>query len=129
MPHPVRRRWVPGRLIAPGIAVGLVNVHYPVITGFLILHLMRHGNSGPAAFSAYALMILLSRFFLGGLPDRFHPAITYYGGLVAMVLGIIIIATGPAPAVAVGAAALLGLGFFLPLVVGGHLGIAPDPGR
>jgi MFS family permease len=113
-PHPVRRRWVPGHLIAPGIAVGLVNVHYPVITGFLILHLARHGNSGPAAFSAYALMILLSRFFLGGLPDKFHPAITYYGGLVAMVLGIVLIATGPTPAVAVGAAALLGLGFSFP---------------
>ena len=112
--HPVRRRWVPGRLIAPGIAVGLVNVHYPVITGFLILHLARHGNSGPASFSAYALMILLSRFFLGGLPDRFHPAITYYGGLMAMVLGIIVIATGPAPPIAVGAAALLGLGFSFP---------------
>jgi MFS family permease len=68
--HSGRRPWIPSSLIAPGIAIGFVNVHYPVVVGFLILHLARHGNSGPAAFSAYAGVILLSRFFLGGLPDR-----------------------------------------------------------
>ena len=52
----------------PGIAVGFVNVQYPVVAGFLILHLQRSGNAGPMAFTAYAAMILLSRFFLGGLP-------------------------------------------------------------
>jgi MFS family permease len=110
----VRRRWAPLSLIAPGIAVGFVNVHYPVITGFLILHLTRNGNSGPAAFSAYALVILGSRFFLGGLPDRIHPGKTYYGGLVAMAAGLMVIATRPAPAVAVSAAAILGFGFSFP---------------
>jgi MFS family permease len=113
-PHAVRRRWVPASLLAPGIAIGFVNVHYPVVTGFLILHLARRGNSGPAAFTAYALVILLSRFFLGGLPDRIHPRITYYGGLVAMALGLIIIAMGPAPALAVSATAVLGFGFSFP---------------
>jgi MFS family permease len=110
----VRRRWIPASLVAPGIAIGFVNVHYPVVAGFLILHLSQHGNSGPAAFSAYAGVILLSRFFLGGLPDRIHPAITYYGGISAMALGLILIAASPAPGVAVGAAALLGLGFSFP---------------
>jgi MFS family permease len=109
-----RRRWVPSSLIAPGLAVGFVNVHYPVITGFLILHLARHGNSGPAAFSAYAGVILLSRFFLGGLPDRIHPGKTYYGGLVAMAIGLIVIATGPSPVVAACAAGVLGFGFSFP---------------
>jgi MFS family permease len=113
-PHAARRRWVPTPLLAPGIAIGFVNVHYPVITGFLILHLARHGNSGPAAFTAYALAILLSRFFLGGLPDRVHPRFTYYGGLVAMALGLVILAKGPAPALAVSAAAVLGFGFSFP---------------
>ena len=73
-----------------------MNVHYPVIVAFLILHLARYG-AGPAAFSTYALVILLSRFFLGGLPDRIHPGKTYYGGLAAMALGLIVIATGPPP--------------------------------
>jgi MFS family permease len=108
------RRWVPASLVPSGIAVGLVNMHYPVITGFLILHLAQHGNSGPAAFSAYAGMVLLSRFFLGGLPDRIHPRITFYGGLSVMALGLILIATGPSPALAVTAAAILGFGFSFP---------------
>jgi MFS family permease len=108
------RRWVPRYLIPPGIAIGFVNVHYPVVTGFLILYLLPKGNSGPAAFSAYALLILLSRFFLGGLPDRIRPALTFYGGLLTMGLGLTILAIGPPPVVAVGAAALLGLGFSFP---------------
>jgi len=113
-PHAPRKRWIPAALIAPGISIGFVNVHYPVITGFLILHLTRYGNSGRAAFSAYAGVILLSRFFLGSLPDRIHPAVTFYAGLVAMAIGLSILAAGPAPAVAVGAAAVLGLGFSFP---------------
>jgi MFS family permease len=113
-PHPNRRRWVPPSLITPGIAVGFVNVHYPVITGFLILHLARHGNSGPAAFSAYAGVILLARFFLGGLPDRIQPRITFYAGLAAMALGLIVVGLGPSPAVAICATALVGLGFSFP---------------
>lgn len=112
--HPPRRRWIPASIFAPGLAIGFVNVQYPVVAGFLILHLSRYGKAGPAAFSAYALLILLSRFFLGGLPDRFHPAITYYGGLVAMAAGLIVIAAGPSPVVAVAAAAALGFGLSFP---------------
>jgi len=113
-PHAGPRRWIPKVLVPSGLAVGFVNVHYPVITGFLVLHLARYGNSGPTAFSAYALLILLSRFFLGGLPDRIHPSITYYGGLVAMALGLGVLAIGPPPALAVSATALLGFGFSFP---------------
>lgn len=101
-------------LLLPGLALGFVNVHCPVIAGFLILYLAQHGGSGPAAFTAYALLVLLSRFFLGGLPDRLHPGITFYAGLAAMATGLLILATGPAPIVAIGAAALLGLGFSFP---------------
>jgi MFS family permease len=113
-PHSGPRRWIPKVLVPSGLAVGFVNVHYPVITGFLVLHLARFGNSGPAAFSGYALLILFSRFFLGGLPDRIHPSITYYGGLVAMALGLSVLAIGPPPALAVSAAAVLGFGFSFP---------------
>ena len=108
--HPWNPRW----LLRPGLAVGFVNVHYPVIAGFLILHLAQHGNSGPMAFSAYALLMLVSRFFLGGLPDRVAPAITYYTGVALMSLGLIVLAVGPPPVFAVGAAAVLGFGFSFP---------------
>lgn len=112
--HHEKRRWIPRSIIGPGIAIGFVNVHYPVITGFLILHLANHGNSGPAAFSVYAAVILTSRFFLGGLPDRIHPSITYYAGLVCMAIALCIIGVGPSPAIAIGATALLGFGFSFP---------------
>ena len=110
----VRRTFVPRHLLMPGLALGFVNVHYPVIAGFLILHLASHGRSGPAAFSAYALTILFSRFFLGSLPDRINPSITFYGGLVAMAVGLLVLAGGPPPALAITAAAILGLGFSFP---------------
>lgn len=113
-PHLKKRNWLPRSIILPGFSVGLVNVHYPVITGFLILHLAQHGNSGPAAFTSYAVVILVSRFFLGGLPDRMHPRITYYIGLAAMTLGLLILAMGPSPIVAVAGAAILGFGFSFP---------------
>ncbi len=109
-----RRHWIPRYLIGPGIAVGFVNVHYPVVTGFLILYLLPRGNSGPAAFTVYALFILFSRFFLGGLPDRIRPELTYYGGLAAMACGLLIIAFAPSPTLAIGGAALLGFGFSFP---------------
>jgi len=112
--HTSGHRWNPRWLLPPGLAVGFVNVHYPVIAGFLILHLARHGNSGPMAFSAYAMLMLLSRFFLGGLPDRFPAAITYYIGLTGMALGLIVLASGPPPLLAVSAAAVLGFGFSFP---------------
>ena len=111
--HP-RRHWPGSHVIAPGLAIGFINVHYPVVAGFLILHLTRFGKGAPMAFSAYALLILLSRFFLGGLPDRIHPAITFYGGIAAMALGLVGIAVAPSPVAGVAAAATLGFGFSFP---------------
>ena len=113
-PHSPNRKWLPRSILAPGIAIGFVNVQYPVVTGFLILHLKSHGNSGPVAFSAYAGMILLSRFFLGGLPDRIEPHLTFFGGLLFMAAGLVVLASGPGPVAAVGATALLGFGFSFP---------------
>src|SRR5262245_23064450 len=112
--HDGPRRWLQRGLIAPGITTGFVNVHYPVITGFLILHLARHGDSGRPAFTAYAGMVLLSRFFLGGLPDRIRPSITFYGGISMMAIGLAIIAAGPPAWLAVAATGLLGFGFSFP---------------
>lgn len=112
--HAKKRVWIPRSIIAPGIGVGFVNVHYPAITGFLILSLGTRNNVGPMAFTAYALMILFSRFFLGGLPDKIDPAITYYGGLAIMATGLLGIAATPGPVWAIASAALLGFGFSFP---------------
>jgi len=115
-PHHESRgfRWPSRSLLMPGLAVGFVNVHYPVVTGFLVLHLAHYGNSGLAAFTAYAGAMLCSRFFLGSLPDRVHPRVTFYFGITAMAVALLAIASGPRPALAVAAAGLLGLGFSFP---------------
>ena len=127
------RKWMPAGLglLPAGLAIGFVNVHYPVVAGFLVLHLKQHGNSGPMAFSAYATMVLASRFFLGGLPDRIRPAITFFGGLACMAAGLCVLARGPAPAAAVSAAALLGFGISFPwtAVVATVLRRAPESDR
>jgi MFS family permease len=108
------KRLSPRHVLIPGLAIGFVNVHYPVITGFLILHLATHGGSGASAFTAYALTILCSRFFLGSLPDRIHPSITFYTGLAFMATGLIMLGLAPRPFFAVTAAVLLGFGFSFP---------------
>jgi MFS family permease len=109
-----RRLWPSTPVLPSGIAIGFVNVHYPVVAGFLVLHLARFGSAGPMAFSAYALLILVSRFFLGGLPDRIHPAITYYGGIACMALGLVGIAQARSGVMAIAATGLLGFGFSFP---------------
>jgi MFS family permease len=114
VPHETTSRGLIRSLTMPGVAIGFVNIHYPVIAGFLVLHLARHGNSGPGAFSLYALTMLLSRFFLGSLPDRLPPAITYFGGIAGMAVGLSILAPGPRPAIALLGAGILGFGFSFP---------------
>ncbi len=113
-PHGKKKPLFQRRLLMPGLAVAMVNVQYPVMTGFLVLHLARHGGGGPTAFAAFAGVILFSRFFFGGLPDRIHPAITFYGGITAMACGLLGLAAGPSPPWGVVAAATLGLGFSFP---------------
>lgn len=110
----VPRKFFRPSLLTAGIAVGFVNVHYPVITGFLILHLAQHGNSGPAAFTTYALTILLCRFFLGKLPDRLPASLTFYAGLVFMAIGLVMLAGSPSPPIAILATGILGFGFSFP---------------
>ena len=113
-PHHPKGPWIPRGLLMPGLTIGFVNIHYPVLTGFLVLHLSSLGHSGPSAFTAYALVILCSRFFLGGLPDRIPPHRTFYAGLAAMVIGLVGITLAPNSALAVASTALLGLGFSFP---------------
>ena len=106
---------IPRRALMPGIVLGFVNVHYPAMAGFLTLHLASTGNAaGGKAFSAYAVVILTSRFFLGGLPDRIGPRITFYVGLFSMAAGLFVLSLGPGPGMSIFCAALTGFGFSLP---------------
>jgi MFS family permease len=116
-PHPSAKppSLIPRRALLPGVALGFVNVHYPAMAGFLTLHLASNGNTaGGKAFSAYAMVILTSRFFLGGLPDRIGPRFTFYCGLICMAAGLFLLSLGPGPWLSIFGAALTGFGFSLP---------------
>jgi len=107
-------RWIPRGALLPGLALGFTNVHYPTLAGFLVLHLAGRSNCGGTAFAAYAFMVLTSRFFLGGLPDRLSPKVTFFGGLALMAAGLSLIALAPPAPVAIAAGALIGFGFGFP---------------
>ncbi len=115
-PPPPRERtsWIPRGAIMPGVVLGFVNVHYPAIAGFLVLHLADRGNVGGTGVALYAAMILASRFFLGGLPDKLSPSITFYAGVSMMAAGLLITAASPPAPIALAAAALTGFGFSFP---------------
>ena len=113
-PRPGPMSWIPRDAIMPGLVLGFVNVHYPAIAGFLVLHLASRGNIGGTAIAWYAGMILVSRFFLGGLPDRLSPMVTFYAGGAMMAIGLLVTAAAPPAPIALAAAALVGFGFSFP---------------
>jgi MFS family permease len=109
-----RTSWIPRGAVLPGLVLGFVNVHYPAIAGFLVLHLGSQNNLGGTAVALYAGMILVSRFFLGGLPDKLSPVITFYAGVSMMIVGLLVTAAAPPAPIALAAAALTGFGFSFP---------------
>ncbi|MEZ5399750.1 MAG: MFS transporter [Bryobacteraceae bacterium] len=109
-----KRAWIPREAVGPGIILGLVNMHHPALAGFVVLHLADRANSGGTAFSAYAAMVLLSRFFLGGLPDRMSSRTIFRSGSSVMLVGLLVLALKPPAAIAILAAAMIGFGFSFP---------------
>jgi MFS family permease len=79
-----------------------------------VLHLGSQNNLGGTAVALYAGMILVSRFFLGGLPDKLSPVITFYAGVSMMIVGLLVTAAAPPAPIALAAAALTGFGFSFP---------------
>ncbi len=106
--------WIPREAVGPGIVLGLVNMHHPALAGFVVLHLAHRGNCGGTAFAAYAGMVLVSRFFLGGLPDRMSARKIFHTGSAIMIAGLLLLASAPPAPVSILAAALIGFGFSFP---------------
>ena len=107
-------RWFPPPVLLPGIMLGLGNVTYAAMAGFLILLLRHRGHGTTWAFSAFAVAVLLGRAVFGGLPDRMGPRPSLLTGYVCIALGLIAIIAGPGWQFDVPAALLVGLGYALP---------------
>jgi MFS family permease len=107
-------RWFPPPVLLPGILLGLGNVTYAAMAGFLILLLHHRGHGTAWAFSAFAAAVLFGRAIFGGLPDRMGPRRSLFAGYACLGVGLVAIAAGRSSALDLPAAMLVGLGYSFP---------------
>jgi MFS family permease len=112
--HHVQSRWFPRPVLVPGILLGLGNVTYAAMAGFLILLLHQRGHGTTSAFSAFALAVLFGRVTFGGLPDRMGPRRSLLAGYACLAVGLVAIAASSNRLVDVPASLLIGLGYSFP---------------
>ena len=114
-PHKfAKSRWFPPPVLLPGIMLGLGNVTYAAMAGFLILLLRHRGHSSTWAFSAFALAVLFGRGIFGGLPDRVGPRRSLYAGYTCLAVGLAAILAVNSSVVDVPASLLVGFGYAFP---------------
>lgn len=115
LPHAHERpRWFPPAVVMPGILLGLGNVAYAAMAGFLILLLRYRSHPANWAFPVFALAVLFGRAAFGGIPDRVGPRKSLFAGYACLALGLVIIALGGGSALDLPAALLIGLGYSIP---------------
>jgi len=109
-----RSRWFPPPVLLPGITLGLGNVTYAAMAGFLILLLRHRGHGTTWAFSAFAAAVLFGRAAFGGLPDRMGPKRSLLAGYACLAVGLVAFVADVRPQFDVPAAMLVGLGYSFP---------------
>jgi MFS family permease len=107
-------RWFPPAVLLPGILLGLGNVTYAAMAGFLILLLRDRGHGATWAFSAFAVAVLFGRAAFGGLPDRIGPRYSLFAGYACLGVGLIAILASHRSMMDLPAAMLVGLGYAFP---------------
>jgi MFS family permease len=107
-------RWFPPPVLLPGVLLGLGNVTYAAMAGFLILLLHQRGHATAWAFSAFAVTVLFGRAVFGGLPDRMGPRRSLLAGYACLAVGLTAIALGGSSWLDLPAASLIGLGYAFP---------------
>ena len=126
----LNRLWA-SEAVRPGLAVGLVNVGYATMTGFVVVHLDDRGGHGPVVLGAFALTVLVSRVFVLPAVRHIPRAVLLAVALAAMAGGLLVLASGPGLPVAVPAAVAVGLGFSVPwpVLAGGVMDVIPEQRR
>jgi MFS family permease len=107
-------RWLPPPVLLPGFILGLGNVTYAAMSGFLILLLHERGHNATWVFSAFAFAVLFGRAAFGGLPDRMGPRRSLFVGYVFLGAGLMVIAVGGSRSLDLPASLLVGLGYAFP---------------
>jgi MFS family permease len=115
---PVTRRKatvrIPRAALLPGTVVGLYNLGYAAITGFVILHLRAEQIQPAWALTTYGLAVLFGRVALGGIPDRLGPRPSLAAGIALMMSALVVIAAAPNRVTVLGALVVFGLGYSMP---------------
>lgn len=111
---PGLRGLLPRGVAVPGVALGLGNLGYAAVVGFLVLHLDDRGARGALALTAFSVAVLAGRLVVVPLAARVGIMRTLPYGLVAMAGGLLVLAATASTLVAVAAAAVVGLGYCLP---------------
>ena len=114
-PHAGHRGPLVSRIaILPGTLLGLSNVSYAAMAGFVPLLLKERGLPSAGAFVAFAAMVVFGRTVFGSLPDRLGPIKMLYTGLILLVSGSSVMLLAHSPGVVLTAACLLGMGYSFP---------------
>ena len=108
------RALLPRGVALPGTALGLGNLGYAALVGFLVVHLDDRGGRGAVALTAFSVAVLLGRLVVVPLAARAGIMRTLPFGLVAMAAGLLLIAGSGSTVVVAAAAAVIGLGYCLP---------------
>ncbi|MCX6597863.1 MAG: MFS transporter [Acidobacteria bacterium] len=100
--------------LLPGTLLGLSNVSYAAMAGFVPLLLKERGLPSAGAFVAFAAMVVCGRTIFGSLPDRLGPIKMLYTGLILLITGSTVMLLAHSPGLVLTAACLLGLGYSFP---------------
>ncbi|HET8814937.1 MAG TPA: MFS transporter [Solirubrobacterales bacterium] len=109
-PHPL----VAPEAVGPGVAIALASVGYAAVATFIVLHLEARGiGHGALVFGAFAATIVITRLFLGHLPDRVGAAPVAIAATLGEALGLVLIAVAHSLPVALAGGVAMGAAFSL----------------
>jgi len=108
------RGLLPVGVSVPGLSLGLGNLAYAVLVGFLVLHVDDRGGQGAVALASFSAAVLAGRLIAVPLAARVGMLRTLPPALLVMAAGLVVIAFSSGTLVPAVAAAVIGVGYCLP---------------
>jgi MFS family permease len=109
-----RRQLIARESLRPGVALSLATVGYAAMASFIVLHLDANGTGhGAAAFTAFAVTVVVTRLAGGDLPDRIGPLRCAAGAAAIEIVGLASIALSTGLPLALAGAVAMGAAFAL----------------
>jgi MFS family permease len=108
------RQLIARESLRPGVALSLATVGYAAMASFIVLHLDANGTGhGAAAFTAFAVTVVITRLAGGDLPDRIGPLRCAAGAAAIEIVGLAFIALSTSLPLALAGAVAMGAAFAL----------------